>query len=268
MNSHLIKDFLPPFLIRKIRGMRYGWHGKYKTWADASSKCSGYDNDLILNKVRESALKVKSGDAIYERDSVIFDKREYAFPVLSTMLALAIRNNGKLNVIDFGGSLGSTYFQNKLFLDRIPVLNWCIVEQPDFVKTGRMEFQDERLKFFNSIDECTNSYSIDIILLSSVLQYLEKPFAVVENAYLKSIRYLIIDRTPFVKGEDRITIQNVPPSIYKATYPCWFFNERLFLQKIGMFYIKAFEFKALDEANLKSEFKGFFFEIRNNNSLN
>lgn len=262
MSPGILKDILPPLLIRKIRGIRYGWHGDFKSWQQASSLCTGYNSDIILERVKDASFKVKIGEAAYERDSVIFHNYEFSYPVLSTLLSIAVRNGGKLNVVDFGGSLGSTYFQNKLMLDSIPELKWSIIEQPAFVETGKLEFQDERLKFFNNIDECLDSYSVDVILFSSVLQYLEDPFLFIRKSFEHKIRYLLIDRTPFVKGRDRITIQKVRPSIYKASYPCWFFNKGSFLEKIDSLYEMKYEFDALDRANINSEFKGIFFEIR------
>ena len=75
------------------------------------------------------------------------------FLLLSGLLWIAVRNNGKLNVLDFGGSLGSSYFQNKFFLDNLTDVNWCIVEQPEFVRTGNEYFDDQKTSFFNSIEE-------------------------------------------------------------------------------------------------------------------
>ena len=41
------------------------------------------------------------------------------------------------------------------FLDAIPNLLWSVVEQPHFVRCGRLEFETERLRFFESIaDAC------------------------------------------------------------------------------------------------------------------
>ena len=142
-----------------------------------------------------------------ERDSLIFDHIEYSYPLLSGLLWIAGINKGRLNVLDFGGSLGSTYFQNKYFLDSIPQVNWCIVEQPDFVRTGTELFADERLHFFDSIESCISAYDINLVLLSSVLQYLEKPYELIENIISKHPEFIIIDRTPFVNSCDRITIR-------------------------------------------------------------
>ena len=254
-----LKKIIPNFVLRFVTGLFYGWSGNYSSWSEADKKSSGYDSENILEKVKESCLKVKNGLAVYERDSVIFDKVQYSFPVLSAIMWIAAQNNGKLNVLDFGGSLGSSYFQNKYFLDSLRDVKWCIVEQENFVKEGLENFADKRLKFYYTIDDCLNKNKIDVILLSSVIQYIEEPFGLLELIKSKSLDYIIIDRTPFIKGKDRLTIQKVHPAIYKAKYPCWFFNKRKFMDYMLYHNELILEFDSLDCANIKSEFKGFLF---------
>jgi putative methyltransferase (TIGR04325 family) len=255
-----IKDFLPPVLIRFASGLFYGWHGSFSSWKEAIEKSAGYDSQNILEKVKNSSLRVKNGLSAYERDSVLFENIEYSFPLLSGLLWIAAQNNGKLNVLDFGGSLGSSYFQNKLFLDSLSEVNWCIVEQPGFVSTGIEYFEDERLHFFFTIEECLASFDIDVVILSSVLQYMENPFGLLDRICSNGINNLIIDRTPFINGKDRITIQEVHPKIYRGSYPCWFFNKEKFLSGMPAEYKLILEFDALDKANIPSEFKGFIFQ--------
>lgn len=256
------KRILPPVFVKFITGLFYGWHGNYSSWEDASKKSTGYNSRVILEKVSVSTAKVRDGHAAYERDSFIFDEINYSFPVLSALLWVAVQNNGRLNVLDFGGSLGSSYLQNKKFLDSLYEVNWCIVEQPSFVEEGNKKFSSERLHFFQKNEDCFDTYKIDVILLSSVLQYLEAPFKLLDSLKLARTKYIIIDRTPFIEGNDRITIQKVNPSIYNATYPCWFFNKEKFISYFTREYEKVLEFDALDEANIPSEFKGFLFRIK------
>ena len=195
------------------------YSGNYRTWKEALHASTGYDSDLILKKVMSALLKVKNGEAAYERDSVLFDAVQYSWPVLSGLLWIASRNGNRLNLIDFGGSLGSSYFQNRRFLAHLHELQWNVVEQKRFVDCGRRYFEDEHLKFYYSLDECYNERHADTILLSSVIQYLEKPYDLLKDIIQRKFRYVLIDRTPFLTdGEDRITIQKVPAEIYEACF--------------------------------------------------
>lgn len=259
MFKRIIKEFLPPFLIRQITGLFYGWHGNYATWELASKKCSGYDADEVLSKVLESSLKVKEGKFPYERDSVLFSEVQYSYPVLSSLILIANKSQGQLKVLDFGGSLGSSYYQNKLILDTCKDVRWCVVEQTNFVEVGKERFQNDSLKFYYSIDECLSENSINVVLLSSVLPYIDKPYDLLEKIMAKKIDYILFDRMPFIDGKDRITIQKVNPSIYKASYPCWFFNKSKFIEFMKSDYEIIFDFESLGRANIVSEFRGFLF---------
>jgi len=257
--KNIIKTLIPNFVLNFIIGFFYGWRGNYSNWEEASKKCTGYNAEIILEKVKKSALMVKTGQAIYERDSVIFSRIQYSYPVLSGLLWVAAQNKGQLRVLDFGGSLGSSYYQNKTFLDSLSDVKWNIVEQSNFVKIGQENFTDKRLHFYYSINECIKSNEIDIILISSVLQYIEKPYELLNEIKKTGFKFIIIDRTPFINGIDRITIQKVPGKIYKAKYPCWFFNKKRFINYMSPDYELITEFDALDHSNIKSEFKGFIY---------
>ncbi|MBV5330035.1 MAG: methyltransferase, TIGR04325 family [Chlorobium sp.] len=263
VNFSELKEYIPPILARELSGLFYGWRGNYPSWQMAKSKCTGYGHDDILKKVRTAALEVSSGNAVFERDSMLFDTIEYSFPVLSAILWIAHQNLGEINLIDFGGSLGSSYFQNRYFLQALNKVCWSVVEQPHFVRTGKEELANDQLHFYESIEECLQERQADTILLSSVIQYLEKPYELIDNIIKNGFKYVIIDRTPFLlNGNDRITIQKVHPLIYKATYPCWFFNKEKFVSHFSGKYELITEFDSLDKASIRSDFKGFIFKHR------
>ena len=203
----------------------YGWLGSYDSWAEAAQKCSGYDNGIILEKCKAALLKVRNGEAVYERDSVIFDSIQYSWPLLAALLKIALENKSELSVLDLGGSLGSSYFQNRVFLKPARQLSWNIVEQGKFVKAGKTFFENEELKFFYSIEEAVECNKPDVFLLSSSLQYLENPGAFIEKTIHGGYKYIIVDMMPFnFDPFDRISVQRVHPSIYDASYPCWLLN--------------------------------------------
>ena len=263
--KQLIKNLTPPILLnflKKIKSMKYGWNGNYKIWKEAQLASTGYDNNEILKKVRNSILKVKNNEIAYERDSVLFDKIQYSWPLLAGLLFASTKSKGKFGVLDFGGSLGSTYFQNKKFLDELPNISWSIVEQNHFVDIGKKDFEDTRLKFFYEIEECIKEEQPNILVLSSVLQYIEKPYKLLNDLLKYNFDFIIIDRTPFNYLEnDEIKLQTVSPKIYNASYPCWFFTETKFLKYFENNGYKIIEtFDALDGKTNKYTFKGFILE--------
>ena len=260
----ILKDFVPPFFVKNISGLFYGWSGNYSSWNEAVENSSGYDTGLILEKVKSALLKVKNREAVYERDSVIFDKIHYSFPLLAALSQAAMNNNGKLNVLDFGGSLGSSYFQNRNFFNTLAEFNWCIVEQAHFVKEGKLTFTDEHLQFFYDIPSCTACFKINILILCSVIQYLEDPVSFLKTLIENGFEYVFIDRTPvLLKGNDRITIQKVPENIYKAKYPCWFLNQQKILDCFSGKYDLVFEGREDASINISNaELKYFLFRLK------
>jgi len=224
-------------VVRKIVPSRYGWSGDYLNWNDANNQCLGYDQSNIVERVKDATLKVKNGEAVYERDSVLFDRVEYSWPLLSALMWVAAINKGKINVIDFGGSLGSSYFQNKKFLDTLEV-KWTIIEQDSFVKHGQQFIEDNRINFFYSVEEAISRNGFaDLLIIACTLPYLRQPYDSLIELMKSNISYLIIDNTPFnYEPRDRITVQKVPPTIYKASYPCWFLDYNKIVQTVTEFY--------------------------------
>lgn len=224
-------------LFKKRKGDQYGWFGDYSSWAQVGAESGGYDTDVILERTKHALLKVKNGEAVYERDSVIFDKKEYPYALMSFLLLSSSLNQGPLKVLDFGGSLGSTYYQLKEFLTPEICSGWSIVEQQHYVDCGKANFENDILKFYPTIDACLSDQKIDLILLSSSVQYLEKPHAFLQQLSAYNFDFILFDRIAFNNGnKDRLTLQVVPPEIYPASYPSWFFHQELFLSHFSNQY--------------------------------
>ena len=262
----VLRALTPPIalaLFRRLTAGNYGFSGNFRSWEEARALCAGYDAEVILERVKNALLRVKEGEALFERDSVLFDKPEYSWPLLTALLTVVSRSGNRLNLLDFGGSLGSTYYQNIKFLEHLDEFEWSIVEQSTFVECGKRWFENDRLKFYLDLDACISDRSPNAILFSSVIQYLEKPYELLADVIERGFSYLIFDRTPFLeKGDDRITVQKVPPEIYPASYPAWFFNLDKFLDFFAADYELLVEFDSFEAFHLgdvASRNKGFVF---------
>ena len=242
-------DLIPPvitrYLYRRSGLASNTWSGDYASWEEALKHSDGYDGLEIMERVKAATLKVKNGEAAFERDSVLFDRIEYNWPLLASLLWAAAQQEGVLNVLDFGGSLGSAYFQNRKFTAGLNKTRWNVVEQEHMVECGNELFRNEELIFYASIENCVKAEHPTVFLFSSVLQYLRNPYETIESAMESRPMFIIVDNTPFLeKGNDRITIQKVNPKIYKASYPCWFFNQGRFLDFFRALYTNVAEFES------------------------
>ena len=239
--------------------------GDFKSWEDAKKCSTGYDTPEILEKTRAALLKVKAGKAAFERDSIAFDEMEHDFPLLAGLLRAAAQDNGRLSVLDFGGSLGGTYFQCRTYLSSLRQLRWSVVEQAAHVACGRTDFANEELHFYETIADCLSERKPNVLLLSGVLQYLRDPYLFLERVLRERIPYVIVERTSFdCNQRDRLTVQYVPAWIYKASYPIWFLSETSFQKIFAPHYRLICEYVADREPARKGKviFKGFQFEAR------
>jgi putative methyltransferase (TIGR04325 family) len=259
--SYFIEDKYTKYLYR----YGSGWSGDYKSWQDAKKYCTGYDDPSITEKVLSSILETKDHADRYERDSSIIEGTpDFAFNSLRWMKAFA--KDQKINLIDFGGSLGSSFFQLKPFLDDYSV-SWNIVEQEHVSAMGESTLQNDELKFFSSIKNIPNACTISTFFSSSAIQYLQDPYKVLDDLNLGGFNYLIFDRLSVLEGEkDRLTIQVVQKNRYKAIYPCWFLSKEKFLNylsELGFSLIDSFSALGGNNATRsipRSEYRAFILE--------
>jgi putative methyltransferase (TIGR04325 family) len=253
-----LKEFLPPFMLRLLRKRSRAWSGRYLSWTDAIQDCDGYNQAQILQTVDKAMEKIVSGEYPYERDSVLFDEVQYSWPVLTGLLwSCALQ--GRLDVLDFGGSLGTVYYQNRKFLSRLP-LCWNVVEQSNYVTLGKNKYETEQLRFHANLEDCIKTSSINTLLISSSLQYIPDPESFLRDVVSKNIPFIILDRLSLINtDEHRLTKQTVPPQIYKASYPCWFFSEKRILAPI----LERYELVGKFDCFIKNE---VYFEGRENAS--
>lgn len=232
-----LKLLVPPLLIhavRRINRTAVRFSGQYIDWVDASAQSSGYSTDHILTSVIEATRAVVTGRAAYERDSVLFHVPATPFHIVAGLLRSAAQDGGRLHVIDVGGSLGSTYRQCRSFLSVLPRIEWHVVEQSGFVAAGRAEFSTAELKFHESVREIPIAEVRATFLLSSSLQYLESPLALLDQLTARPARHLLLDRTPLSDlTTDRLCVQQASNSVYDASYPCWIFSRERLLERLA-----------------------------------
>jgi putative methyltransferase (TIGR04325 family) len=270
LETSSLKKFVPPIILKGLRQTfaekrePIRFTGDYLSWEDAERDSTGYAASEILDKTRRALLKVKAGEAAFERDSVTFDAMQFEFPLLAGLLRAAGADDGRLSVLDFGGALGSSYFQCRQFLSVLKDLRWSVVDQPAQVACGTSDFANNELHFYDTIEECMREQKPNVLLLSSVIQYLRLPYEFLKRVLEKRIQFVIIERTAFnCSDRDRLTVQRVPKWFYNASYPAWFLSETALRKEFSDHAYEIVCEHTVDE-NLHPEgeravFKGFQF---------
>ncbi|MEY4938633.1 MAG: hypothetical protein RIQ93_368 [Verrucomicrobiota bacterium] len=259
------RAWLPPAARRLVRRWTQpgGYAGDYASWAEARRQGRGYEDTAILAKAVAAARAVRDCQAAFERDTVLFHEPSIHGPLLAGLLRAAALTAGRLHVVDFGGALGSVWWQHRAWLEGLAGVTWEVVEQAHFVAAGQREFERGPLRFRDSLDACAAEPARSLLLLSSVLPYLETPHALIADVARRGFRHIIIDRTGFVRGRgDRLTVQQVPPAIYEASYPCWFFEREKLLRPLNAGYRVVAEWPSFDVADIAADFRGLLLERR------
>ena len=206
-----IVRFILPTALSKLR-----LTGPYASYAAALAHSSGYDSPLILAKVKHAVVEVLEGKAVYERDGSAFatmPQRLKLRELLSNYLS------PKANVVDFGGGLGGTFINNR---DLVSVgQHWAVIEQPAFVTAGQELAHDYGLQveFHNKLHGLGRS--IDLLILSSVLPYLQSPYEILQQVLKLSPKLILIDRTAFIDHGEEVWWVQDEPSYYGTpiSYP-------------------------------------------------
>lgn len=260
----ILRSLTPPLVadvcVDRFRAVRYV--GNYGTWDEARARAEGYHAPNILAQVTEAARAARDGRLAFERDGIAFATPSYNWPLLACLLREAHRQGDELRVLDFGGSLGSVYFQHRRWFENFKT-RWAVVEQPGFVDIGRREFTTEELSFHFEMADAIRAIEPTVVLFSGVLAWIEQPHSILEEIVAARLPAILVDRTPLT-GLDRdvARVQHVPASIYKASYPCWFLSRERFLSHFEAAYRLEAELPSHDPTVEGTEFGGLYFTLR------
>jgi putative methyltransferase (TIGR04325 family) len=174
----IVKDYINIILGRNIK-----LRGKFALWEDALKISSGYNDPVILSKSKISIKKIMNKEAKFERDTVLFYNDDPDIQLIAIIKKLY--QNKNIKICDFGGSFGSSYFQNISFLNKDKI-EWNIVEQKKIVKYAKKNIRIKKLNFFSDIDNVLKK-DIDLIIFSSVIQYLEAPYSILKKLQKKKL---------------------------------------------------------------------------------
>jgi putative methyltransferase (TIGR04325 family) len=255
----LARRILPPRVVAALRILLtrrpITYSDPYPSWAAAKRDAIGYDDPAILKKIKAAALTVKEGRAAFEEDSLAHTRPGFRWPLLACLLHAAPHGNTSrgrtFHVLDFGGSLGSVYFQHRVFFRTMPTLLWSVVEQPHFVGCGNAEFADERLNYFNTIEEAAARAPIDVALFSGSLGYLDAPYDVLTQIGALNCAYLILDRLQVsALSDDQFKVQRAVLPFYSARLAVRFFSPPKLLAHLS----------SIGYAPIAALPNGFFFE--------
>lgn len=213
-----------------------GFHGPFSSWDEAELNADGWDSIEITEKTFRAALKVRDGEAEFEQDTILHNQIHYSPTILAFLLLHVSTRRHHIDLVDFGGSLGTNYFQSRKLLRHMSGLpvSWRIVERPTIANLGRAHFANSELSFFTTLDEALRDSPTDAFLFSGSLQYVRQPADLVSQVIARGARLIAFDRVltsptrahaVFIQAPD-------PRCYYASTYPVWRFSTDLLVESL------------------------------------
>lgn len=234
------KKILPDILIKKYKSFLQkninfilsNSDDKFYNYIDKNKYIlKDYNNYLLSKKFFLKTFK----------DNKLVDIQRQNFFSLNIILEIFYKQNKKINLIEFGGSLGSKYLNfKKLISNNAKELHWSIVEQNNYVNIGKKSIQNRELKFLNNINDAIYNKLNNILIFSNSLQYYKNPYEILNQALNSAnIKYILFESLPLTKKVDHILLQKhydtdicYSINILNSTNLINFFKKRFIVKKI------------------------------------
>lgn len=216
----LAQQVTPPGVLWLARKTVYPWgfRGNFASWQEASSAAgTGYldpgiaDHVLETTKASIDELRQSAGRA-----------SDTTLRLLGALLdALWDSDDSEAHILDFGGALGGHYFALRPLLPESLKVRWTVCETPPMCDAGARNFANDELSFVSSLESVS---SASLAIACGSLQYVEHPIATFREL-ADHAPYVFVDRLPLTVGsKDRLTLQKVPPWLFRAACPAWFLS--------------------------------------------
>ena len=186
------------------------------SWDDALKNSHNYNQDKLINNIFLATQNVLKKKYKYESDGINFNYLNIDNNFLESLKKCIKKENTIL--LDFGGSLGSMYFKYHDLISKNKYIELLIVEQEKIFEKSKILNFPINIKFFKNIDEI--QVKPDIILLGSVLQYIEHHNKLLKKLISLKPNYIFIERTIFsINNLEPIYIQENYFKLKKTSYP-------------------------------------------------
>ena len=268
--SLLELSFYKHFFFKRF-GIINKYEGVYHDWDSALNNSKSYQSDETLNQIKNSALIGYQNDKFF-RDGTVFEKYEFSSELNILLLNLSIQKNldKKIVICDFGGGLGTLYFQFRKYCQLFNIninYEWNILEQDDLAIYGNENIVSKNLNFFRSSKTDLEKIQADLVIFSSVLNFVQNPYIIINRLKKIKPKYIFIDRTAFWDGKyDVITILEANKKI-KGSYPSHIFSLKEFKVQFSNLYYMKYYFNSKEghfyfDRLKKGRYGGMIWEIK------
>ncbi len=193
---------------RKYPALFYGIYDTYEhAWADIpKSRLRGWDHPEAASIWVDHLAPV----------------RPSTYPVFFWVSQL-LRENSTL--IDYGGSIGLTYYGYRQRASLPAGAQWVVVELPELVAQGRRTAVQQNAANLQFATELPSIREADVLLSAGALQFMRESVPGLLEKLAARPRHIVLNKLPLTPGADYWTLHNFGP----AVTPYHVYNERKFM---------------------------------------
>jgi putative methyltransferase (TIGR04325 family) len=211
---HRITKLLPEPIRIGLRGLLAPVIGFLvaKSWGDAVARSNGYQSNKTI-----TSLIISDPIAFTNTSNPCFIGNRLQQIASAFLEGVASSNKNTIRVIDVGGGLGQYFFLLEKLAPSIQ-FEWVILETTALCELAKSVAPTKKnIGWISSLADTQGTF--DIALLSSVIQYVESPFHLLDDL-MKVAKFLILNRLPLTSSRNqKICIQRPGFFESKGSYP-------------------------------------------------
>ena len=197
------------------------WEGIYKQYRDVPSKGAGFESEEWILRTRQYTANALESLSC-QPNGIPYDIPSY-HSLFSLTVALLAQHREQLRVLDFGGGMGLAFANLLRTLGEghpNPPIDYLVIDNDRICRDGAGLFNQMRFVQFRSTLP-RNLGNVDIILLGSVLQFVEDYKSLLKRLAALNAPYWLFT---FVPTGDIPTFASGQKNVPGSTIPVWFFN--------------------------------------------
>jgi putative methyltransferase (TIGR04325 family) len=216
------------------------WEGVYATFAETGAEPAFFEGTGWLDRIVTRAQQFIDRMAGATVPAAAMTT-EYALPFVAAMIAVPGR---PLRILDFGGSMGTSYLPLRAMLPKDRALDFVVVENAAVCKKGDELFaNDESLHFRTDMPSAPEKF--DIVHFGSSLHYVDDWKGLLDTSSALAPDYLIFTDLPAADNRSFVTTQ-------------WFAGRRIAVRFWNVAELIAAVSEMGFELLLQQRFRGYF----------
>jgi len=133
------------------------------------------------------------------------------------------------SVLDFGGSVGISYYSFSKHLSFPTGLTWKVCDTPEVVESGRAIAEEEGAANLTFTSEFHDGSGSDILIAAGMLHYVDEPLAALVSRLPEKPKHILVNKTPLQSGSPFVTLCNYAGHSF---IPYHIFNRDAFVESI------------------------------------